>query len=587
VAGDDTDDEGDLEADTAEPISAAHANARELGRRGDLQRAIEELELEIASHPDQPPLYADLGFFRLVKGESGRAIDALKRARALGSTSPYTCLHLGMAFRRSGDLPGAEHAFEEALVLKPAFRVARLALANVLRKQRRFDEAIAMLQDLSKVGGNTSREQALLALGKAQLASGHRKAADRSFEQAIEWVPAQAEVRIAVARAYMNEDTGQNLTKALSIATVAVQLAPDLADAHGTLGAAQELSGDASTAVDSYETALKLSPDYHYARRRLLRLALNQEDYATARQHAERLLAQAPNEPEHHFLAGLVHARADQIDEAREHYLAAVEAAHDDYPEAHFNLGLLEKGAGRIPEAIAAYQKAIAHKPGYLAALNNLGLAYAAQNDDSKAEQAYQSAIAHDPKYIPAWINLGKLRVRTQQFEAAVAAFEHAIAVRPDPHALLNLGVAYRRADRIDDAIATYRTLVAAHPRYVSAFYNLGIALEYAKRPQEARSAYERALALDPEHVGSLRRLADLLLSSGQWSAAAERYQSILDYEPNDQEARLALADVYRRLGDVESCVRAVTAALAGSNKEAKDVRARCQVARANQTLKL
>ena len=589
TADDESDDEvGELEQDSSEPVNPAHEKAREQGRRGDLPGAIAALRKEVEVLPSEPALRADLGYFLLVNGETGEAAKHLGRARELDSKNPYTYLNLGVALRRMSNLPEAEKALAAALALRPGFRAAQLALATVLRKQHRLDEAVALLTPLTATGGNAARAEALLALGKTELVAGHGKRADHAFEQAIEWVPAQAEVRIAAARAYLNFGKREEFAKALGIATVAAELAPDIAEAHATLGRAKEQSKDQDGAEQAYQTAIRLRPDYFYARRRLLRIALDRRDFTQARAHAERLLAQAPKQPEHHFLAGLVAARADETDDARAHYLAAIDAAHGDYPEAYFNLGLLEKSAGRTAEAIAAYQKALSAKPDYLAALNNLGLAYAAKKDFASAKQAYQKALAKDVRYLAAWINLGEVHMQEKNFPDAIAAFERAVAVRPgSQEAMLNLGVAYRRADRLDEAIATYRKLAAAQPRYVSAWYNLGIALLHANKTADAQRAFEHALSVDPDHVGSLRRMATLFVAQGQLPRARANYESILDQDPADQEARIALADVYRQQGDVQACARAVAAALAGGTKAGDDLRARCSSNRPADALKL
>lgn len=583
------DDAAGVELDTAQPVSEGHARAREQGRRGDLGSALATLQAEIAAMPSEPALQGDLGYYLLQSGRTADARAALERARELGSKSAYVSLNLGVALRRSGELAGAERALNEALASKPGFRAARLALSTVLRKLKRFDEGGAILRELARTGGNAARAEALLMLGKLELTAGRDAAAARAFEHAIEWLPSAAELRISEARAYLAQDSAPHVAKALEIAQTAVALAPDRAEAHSTLARARELSGDRDGAVLAYEAAIRLRPEYHHARRRLLRLALDQENFAQATLHAERLLEQAPDVPEHAFLAGLVAARAGRPAEAREHYVAAIEKAGGNYPEAYFNLGSLEKSEGDLTKAIAAYERAIELDPRYVSALNNLGLARAAAQDFDGAKRAYEAALAQNARYLPAWINLGKLHLRQDDAPHAIEAFERAVALGSrSQQALLNLGVAYRKADRVADAEATYRKLIAAQPRYVSAWYNLGIAIDHAgDRGAEARDAYLRALELDPEHLPSLRRLASSLLAAGELGPAAERYQAILDQEPSDAAARVALAEIHRRRGEAEACVQAVSAALRGTDRDTGALLARCRSSRSEDALEL
>lgn len=569
LAGDESSDDegGEVEADSSAPLHPAHAAARELGRRGDVAGAVAALRKLIESEPQQALLHADLGYFALLEGRPVDALGALQRARELGAASAQVSLNLGVALCRLNRLDEAERALDQALAQKPGFRAARLALSTVLRLARRYPEAIAILTELAKSGGNAARARALLSLGRTQLAAGHDVAADKAFEHAIEWMPAAAELRISIARAYLAASGAARLAKARLVAETAVEVAPDLAEAHGALARVKELSGDVEGAQQGYEVALRLRPEYHHVRRRALRLALESRDYAMARAQAERLLAQAPENPEHHFLAGLVAARADAPDDARAHYRAAIEAAQDRYPEAYFNLGALEKDQRHLPEAIAAYERAIASKPDYLAAYNNLGIAHVAAGDTAKAEAAYRKALELDVSYWPAWTNLGKLELHRKRFPEAIGAFERAVAVRPKAHeALLNLGVAYRKAGRLPDAIATYRKLIEAQPRYATAWYDLGIALERSEQRKDARAAYERAIEIDEEHEPALRRLAALLAAQGDIVGARARYQAVIDRDPADSRAWIALAELERRQGNVARCTHALHSAVASDS---------------------
>ena len=104
----------------------------------------------------------------------------------------------------------------------------------------------------------------------------------------------------------------------------------------------------------------------------------------------------APDDPEHHFLAGLVASRASRADEARTHYQAAIAKAEGAYPEAYFNLGILEKNNSNPDAAIAAYTKAIELRPTYQQAWNNLGLVHAAARRPVDAEAAFRQALGED-----------------------------------------------------------------------------------------------------------------------------------------------------------------------------------------------
>jgi tetratricopeptide (TPR) repeat protein len=548
-------------------------------------RALDDL---LRATPNEPLLHADAGYYALLARRDADAVEHLSRARDLGSKSAVTFLNLGVALRRKGALAEAQAALARSLELRPSFRAPRLALAKVLCMQKRWAEAMPLFEELARSGGNAARAEVLLAQGRAYLAQHLTDKARAAFDKAVEWLPAQGEVRVAIARSYLDAGGAAHAASALAAARTAVELAPDLASAYVALGRAQEATGESDAAEESYLTALKLDADYHYARRRMLRIALARHDYDASRVQAERLLALAPERAEHHFLAGLVAAHAERFDDARAHYAAAISTAGGIYPEAYFNLGLLEKDADRLPEAVAAYKKAIEQKPDYLAAWNNLGLLYAADRHEEDAEAAYRKALAIDVRYWQAWANLGKLELRRKQYTQAIDAFERVLAIRPGAQeAALNLGVAYRRADKLDRALAVYQKLVGQEPKYVSAWFNYGIALAHAGKAGEARQAYERALSLDDTHVGALQNLGELLVKSGDLDGARARYEAALDQDPADRDARIALADVYRRKGDSAGCERVVIAVVGDGKSISNAVREQCRSRAEGQGLKL
>jgi tetratricopeptide (TPR) repeat protein len=351
TAADDGDDDGDAEggagfAKTA-PVDDGHAAARGLARRGEVAKAIASYREALLRHPDAVALHAELGFWLLTSGDAVGARAALERAAALDARDPWIQLNLGIAWSRAGKLADAERSYRAALTLRPGFGAAALALGTVQRRQGHLDDAIATLTAAAATGGNRDKARALVALARAHLAAKQRPAAARAIDRAIELAPADVDLRIAAGRAYLSSSKAEDTERAVALLGQAAELAPDVAAVFSALGRAKEKLGDRAGAEAAYARAVRLEPDHRYARRRLLRLALDRQDYPQARLAAEYLLARAPDEPEHHFLAGLVAARDERPDEARGHYRDAIARADGAYPEAYFNPGDRREERGR------------------------------------------------------------------------------------------------------------------------------------------------------------------------------------------------------------------------------------------------
>lgn len=129
------------------------------------------------------------------------------------------------------------------------------------------------------------------------------------------------------------------------------------------------------------------------------------------------------------------------------------------------------------------------------------------------------------------------------------------------PHA--NLGLLYRQAGRLPEAIAELELATKASPKQASTFNQLGITYRMHGQFAKAREAYERALDLDANHAAAVLNLGilnDLYL----WDAkrALELYERYLALSPGGD------ATVNKWVADLKNRRPATAAAAAPARKE-------------------
>ncbi len=550
-------DGDDVGATAGAALNPEHEAARTHLKQGDVTSALAMLATLATAHPESAAVAFEYGSLLLSRRDTAAAVVQLAHARDVGGTDPKIALVLARALVKQKDIAGAEAELRRALTLRPGYGSALRALGKLYSNSGRTKDALDVLTQASQFGSNEERATSLVALGAVLLEADRADDARHAFQQAIERAPAQVEVRLGVARAFLASDKKEDATRASGVLAIAADLAPDLPDVQTLVGQAREATGDLDGAEDAYWQAVRLAPQSLYPRRRLLRLAMSRQRLAKAKQQADELLNIDNEEPEHHFLAGLVASRQNDNAAARTHYQAAIDKTDGDYPEAWFNLGIVEKDEKNLGGAIAAYEKAIARRPGYHAAENNLGLALVAAGRVDEAEKLYREVLSRAPSYAPAWINLGKLYSQQKKYPEAVDAYQKALEARPDSaRALLDLGVAYARSERFDDAVATYNKVIELNPRSVSAVFNLGLVQAQKGDKLAAEATWRQALSIDAEHLPSQRKLALALAARGADAEARPLFESILDTEPKDTEARLGLAALLKRAGDKGACAR-------------------------------
>jgi Flp pilus assembly protein TadD len=114
----------------------------------------------------------------------------------------------------------------------------------------------------------------------------------------------------------------------------------------------------------------------------------------------------------------------------------------------------------------------------------------------------------------------------------------------------IDLGIAYARAGRLDEAEASMQRALALNPRHPVAHNEMGMLCRKTGRFDAARAHYEQALAVYPGFHYARRNLAVLCdIYLGDLQCALENYERYVEAAPEDGEAAMWIADLRNRLG--------------------------------------
>ena len=150
--------------------------------------------------------------------------------------------------------------------------------------------------------------------------------------------------------------------EAIQLFEKALRIKPDFADAHCNLGIALERVGRTQEAMEHLEQAVRINPDYvgpqYNLGLALVRLGRVQEAIG----HWKEALRIRPDFAEAHCNLGIALAQSGETQDAMEHFEQALRFK-PDLAEAHYNLGLALVRLGRVPEAVGHYNQALRINP--------------------------------------------------------------------------------------------------------------------------------------------------------------------------------------------------------------------------------
>lgn len=215
-------------------------------------------------------------------------------------------------------------------------------------------------------------------------------------------------------------------------------------------------------------------------------------DVDQARALYEQLLAADPGNADGLHLYGVLQGQLQRNQHAMQLIGKAIEINPLE-PMFHNNLGNVCVGAEQLDAAERHYRRAIELQPGRYDAINNLAVLLGRRGDFKAAEETFLQLLKEVPGFTDARQNLVHLLLKTGRVHEAVEQCINGLVTEPRNRSLRKLlGRAYVALDMRDEAVALYRSWLAAEPESVEAMHHLA-ALTGEQVPDQASAGYVRA----------------------------------------------------------------------------------------------
>jgi len=173
---------------------------------------------------------------------------------------------------------------------------------------------------------------------------------------------------------------------------------------------------------------------------------------------------------------------------------------------AHYKIGRSYYNESKFQQAYIEFQKALEINPKDTEVINGIGIIQLVQFEDfEKAIEYFERALKVDKNFSEAWNNLGVAYEKTGKIDEAIASYNKAVAnpmYRNPEKAYNSLGRIYYRSRQYDKAIDSLTSALRRVNDYYPSYYNLALCYNAKGYYGDAASALMRAIELDPLYRG-------------------------------------------------------------------------------------
>jgi predicted TPR repeat methyltransferase len=272
-------------------VSAATAllqQAVALHQQGRLAQAQALYAQVLALDPRQFDALHLSGVIERQRGDPARAVDLIRAALQVDASQARAHCNLGAALQDLGQAEAALHSYETALQLDPRYALAWNNRGNTLRRLGRLPDALDSYERALALQANYPEAWCHRAIVLNDL--GRHPDAAASAGRALNTRPGYADALQALGNALQGLDRFGEAVDAYDRALAAAAPARQ-AEIWCARGAALKKSGMLEQALDSYQHALLLRPDYamaeHYRANTLRALGRHDEAIAAYRRAQE------------------------------------------------------------------------------------------------------------------------------------------------------------------------------------------------------------------------------------------------------------------------------------------------------------
>ncbi|OLN29432.1 TPR domain protein [Desulfovibrio sp. DV] len=492
-----------------------------------------------------------LGRAKLAKQAPAEARKAFQAQLAAFPDSASAWEGLGFTELQADAPAKAVEAFERSLALNPGLADARCALVEILMRENDFEQASRQLDQLFE--HHPAHHAGMLLLARLEIARDNPEAAAATYAAIMAKHPRDilARSQHALIRLLSANETAP----AEEAATKLIATAPKRPEGYRLRGLLELRRGEYAQAINSFQMALKQSPDP--ASNVLMAEAyLGNGNPEMAISELCLVLDQRPDDAKARWLLATINLRLNRMDEA----IAELEKLLQHHPEdtqAQRLIGDTMLSQGALDKSLSVFT-ALEQKQGATQdTLVRKGIILARQGRTAEAETTLRQAVALDQTALEARVMLATFLKQQGRFDEAEASLDLDNS-NPEQKALAYNAQAKLRFQqgRFAETEALLQKAREMAPNMGMTYYNLATLDFKEGRPEKAAYWYRTLLERHPDDVPARLNLASALECHGKNAEAEEQLR--VAAATKQLKPMLLLADFYSRNGQTSQALEAI-----------------------------
>lgn len=538
------------------PFHLASANLLML--RGDQEGAKAAIQRAVSVDTKSALAHTALASLHVAQRNPALAVAEFKKAAELAPPRSPERLKYPSYLAQSGSTAEAITLLTEITKQTPDYQPAWRLLAQIALKERRYDDALALVENV--FSRDPSDYEAQILRAQVAMARGDAKKAIEDLKKIGEAFPNLGVEKQQLAMAYLQDNDRPHASEALQHV---LAINPGNVDATLLLTQLNLQAGKNEEAANAMAALIARRPDLQQPYPLLVQAAKGLGKLDTLVKLIEENLTKSPKNIQLHYTLGLILAQQDKSAEARKSFERAVALAPASLP-AVLELVSLDVRERKFADAMKRADSVVSLQPSSPSGQLLKARISGAQGKWPDVETYSMKALEIDPNNSSAYSYLAESFSARKQEPGLAAKVEALVTPRvSEPLAVLMGGQVFLVMNQQDKARDLYEKHLAAKPGSTLILNNL--ANLYADRYKQLDRAVElarKARALEPSAPAVADTLGWILYQKKDYKEALPLLEEAAKSMSGNAEVQYHFGMVNLRLGQAEPAASALQRAV-------------------------